>query len=946
MTKPGNKKINKNGGLNLLLSVFFTTLVFGAFLFIKRVAPFGEGILLRNDATSQYFPFLTIFSNNIKNGSSLLYSWSLGGGVNLFALICYYLMSPFSLVALFFNEANMAYGYELIVFLKTLVVGLTSTYYFKEHFKRYDLSVNAFSLIYTFCGFYTAYYYNIMWLDALYMLPLVALGIEKIVAGKKAWLYIFTLAYAVLTSFYMGYMLCIFSALYFVFLLFSKDFTGKNKKDNIKKAVGEASIKTVLLRFFGGSLLAVMLSAITLIPVYSALSYGAVKQIFDPGQKLLFNFFDFIMYMLGGAKTPDIQASTAAVPFVYSGVLSFVLLPFFFFSKKIKLNEKISTLIMLLIFFLSLAVPVLNELWHGVSMPTGLPYRFTYIFSFFVILTAFKAYNNIENIRPWSFFVPVLIFSAALVFVLKKGFADSFGNKYVKYSVFVAGVLILIYFIFTLLFKKGILNKNIAGIAAVFLVLIEIITTQALNFVAGNGNKTKDILKLSGGALVKNFEDKDFYRTEFSSRMIYTSNCGGLEGANTVSQFSSMASNGFSAFQAFMGLPGNISNTYFYKLQTPVYNKLYNIRYIVDNVGAAEQSAYLSGTEKSINGNRAYENKDANATGFVAADFLELYSPNHGTIGNQNTFWKYMTGVKDNCIKNESLRLKEITDASYVDIKQIRSEAEKDTENKDKQAIAKYAEMYNVIGGMFPYKMTGQNLSLTFEYTAEKSAEHFIIIRTDDLSKLDIIRENGKTISLPVGKTTPEHLADIGYIEKGETVRLKFYETQKIFEKLRSLPAYENSTFSGVVFCSISSFDDNVYRQGLENLKKNGELKITEHSDTRLKGSVDAAFDSDLWTSIPLDGGWEVFVDGEVSEIQESNAFGTVVFPIKKGHHEIEMRYTPPGLKEGAFVSAAGIILCLLIFALERVKIKKDELPDEEVLSEKTEDIDKGENNA
>lgn len=944
MSKLGKKQFNRNGRLNLLLSVIFTTLVFGAFLFIKGIFPFGQSLLLRNDATAQYFPFLTLFSGSLKNGSSLFYSWNLGGGVNFFALICYYLMSPFSLVALFFNDASMPYGYELIVFLKTLAVGLLSTFYFGKHFKRRDLSVNAFSLLYTFCGFYTAYYYNIMWLDALYMLPLVALGIEKIVSGKKAWLYIFALAWTVLTSFYMGYMLCIFSALYFVFLLFSNEFTGKNKQDNIKKEVGEASIKTVLSRFFFGSILAIMLSAITLIPVYSALSYGAVKQLFANDQKFLFGFFDFIMYMLGGAKTPDMQLATAAVPFVYSGVLSFMLLPVFFFSKKIKTNEKIATLVLLLIFCFSLAVPVLNEFWHGVSMPTGLPYRFAYIFSFFVILTAFKAYDNAENIRLWSFAIPVLLFMAALGFVVKKGFKDGFGNEYIKLSVVASGILILLYFVIFSLIKKGVLKKNPAGAVAAVLVIAEILTTQSMAFVAGENKKVKNILALSGGAPVRSFDDKDFYRTEFSSRTIYNSNCGGMEGAKSLSQFSSMSQNRFSAFQAFMGLAGNVSNTYFYQLQTPMYNKLYNVKYIADNVGIAERSAYLEATEKAVNGNKVYKNKDADAVGFVAADFLELYSPNHGTAGNQNIFWKYMTGVKEKCLVNEKLSLAEINDANYVDAEKIRSESEKDATNEDKKLLAKYADMYNIIGGMFPYKMTGQNLSLTFEYKAEKSAEHFIIVRTDDLSKLDITRKNGEVSTLTVGKATPEYLIDIGYLEKGETVNLKFYESQKIFEKLKDMPAYKNSAFSGVVFCGIASLDDAVYRQGLENLKKNGELKITEHSDTHLKGSVDAAFDSDLWTSIPLDGGWKVFVDGEETKIQESNTFGTVVFPIKTGKHEIEMRYTPPGLKEGAFVSIAGAILCILIFALERIKIKKTDFPDEEELSSITEtDINKGE---
>lgn len=947
MSKLVKKTHNKNGKLNLLLSLLFTTFVFGAFLFIQKIFPFGQALLLKNDADSQYLPFLIMFKNLIKNNLSLFYSWNIGGGVNMFALICYYLMSPFSLVALFFNETNMVYGYELIIFLKTLMTGVLSTYYFKEHFKRYDLSVNAFSLLYTFCGFYTAYYANIMWLDALYMLPLVALGIEKIVSGKKSWLYIFSLAYTVLTNFYMGYMICIFSALYFIFLLFSKEFTGKNKKNNTKKEIGEASIKTVLIRFFGGSLLAIMISAITLIPVYSALSYGAYKQLFKQGQSFLFNFFDFVMYMLGTEKLPGLSYADAAVPVVYSGILSFMLLPIFFFSKKIKWNEKLSTGILISFLYASLVIPKLNEIWHGVSVPSGLPYRFVYIFSFVVILTAFKAYDKAENIRLWSILLPFLCFGTVFGFVYKNGLKDKFGNPYIIKLIAAAAVLCIIYAVFLILIKTGKLNRTAAGITAILLIMFELIATQSsviypssktkLKTVEENYNNSKQLLSES---------DKSFYRTELSFRNGLAANAAGMDNTNSISQFSSMAANRFAGFQGFLGLAGNINNFYAYRLQTPIYNKLYNIKYIADNIGIAEKSKYLEKTDKKADDKEIYMNPEANSLGFVSSDFIELYSPNHGVNGNQSILWNYLTGTKPIALKDEKISGAKFSGCEYVPPKKLSEEYLKLLQNNENSWKSDFLKAMDITGGFYPYKMTAQNVELTLTFTAKKSAEHYMLFNTSDLKKVDITYSDGKTVNIPAAKAEMQSLIDIGFLNEGETVKIKFYDTDIDFEKLNKLDKYKAAKITDSVFCTISSLDDAVYRQGLENLKRNGELKITEHSDTHLKGSVDAAFDSDLWTSIPLDNGWRVFVDGEETKIQENNTFGTVIFPIKKGHHEIEMRYTPPGLKEGSFVSVAGAVLCILIFALEKVKIKKDELPDEEELSTKTDDKNtkKGEN--
>ena len=40
--------------------------------------------------------------------------------------------------------------------------------------------VSAFGVLYAFSAYFLAYYWNIMWLDGMIMLPLIVLGIERI----------------------------------------------------------------------------------------------------------------------------------------------------------------------------------------------------------------------------------------------------------------------------------------------------------------------------------------------------------------------------------------------------------------------------------------------------------------------------------------------------------------------------------------------------------------------------------------------------------------------------------------------------------------------------------------------------------------------------------------------------------------------------------------------
>lgn len=64
-------------------------------------------------------------------------------------------------------------------------------------------------------GYSLAYAQNVLWLDAVILLPLVCAGLDRLLAGRGAVGFCLALAAAIFTNFYMGYMLCIFSVLYF-----------------------------------------------------------------------------------------------------------------------------------------------------------------------------------------------------------------------------------------------------------------------------------------------------------------------------------------------------------------------------------------------------------------------------------------------------------------------------------------------------------------------------------------------------------------------------------------------------------------------------------------------------------------------------------------------------------------------------------------------------------
>ena len=86
--------------------------------------------------------------------------------------------------------------------------------------------------MYALMGYVVMYYLNIMWLDGVILLPLVLIGVEKLIKEKKKTFFIVFLAIMILDNFYISYMVGGFALLYFL----SRYFT-ENKVTDWKKFI-------------------------------------------------------------------------------------------------------------------------------------------------------------------------------------------------------------------------------------------------------------------------------------------------------------------------------------------------------------------------------------------------------------------------------------------------------------------------------------------------------------------------------------------------------------------------------------------------------------------------------------------------------------------------------------------------------------------------------------
>ena len=135
---------------------------------------------------------------------------------------------------------------EIIVLLKLSIAGFTSFVYFDNTFKSENKNILlAASVSYALCSFCIGYYFHIMWLDTVLILPIVLLGIDRILDDKSSIIYGLSLFYGITTNYYMGYMLCIFSCLYFIYQILIR-YNLKSDKEKIFKYILKFGITSLL----------------------------------------------------------------------------------------------------------------------------------------------------------------------------------------------------------------------------------------------------------------------------------------------------------------------------------------------------------------------------------------------------------------------------------------------------------------------------------------------------------------------------------------------------------------------------------------------------------------------------------------------------------------------------------------------------------------------------
>ena len=867
------------------LSIILTALILLTTYILRDVFPFGDRIVLKVDLYHQYAPFHEELRSRILNGQSLFYSWEGGLGKEFITQIAYYTASPLSFLILLFPQEKLPEALLLFIALKTVLAAGFFGFYLKKVFKRNDMSIAVFGILYASTAFVTGYYWNVMWLDAVALFPIVALGIERLIHENKHLTYCISLALVIIVNFYIAFIVCVFAVLYYLVILFG-NYTWKKDKELIINRT---------IKFGVVSLIAGGISMFLTIPTAIALSHTATSDTSFPKLEVYENIYQLITNHFVGAR-PVVLARNEDLPNVYSGVLTMMLIPFYFFNRKFKTKEKALYGSLLVFMLLCACIKPLDYLIHGAHFPSNLPHRYTFIYSFILLVLAYKAFINFKDVKfdlifkAFAFYAVMILFTE---FVLVPSIDDI--DLVLSRTDIIINIIAMIVYMVVLFYYR---ESNRQSVNSVLLVLVGLVVAESLfsNYEGLDRTTSREeyvkYIDSTEEAVdyLNEKENGDFYRTEF--RRFTTINDAALYHYNGFSQFSSLASGGISEMIGNLGIAAT-GNSYRYYDPTALIDAMFNLKYVMnkgtENSGEIKNDRYEY--LERFGNVWIYENPRVLPLAFmVDSDINDWETKDTTPFDVQNDFVKKTTGIDKPMFTNVPL---DSFDYTYMNI----TDNEKD--------------------GVYKYELTEPaNLALeptvTVKIVSDKDQYLYLYV---DAGNAKRVKYNNTSANEDRELSAGKSLFDIGYLSEGEELEVSFALTNKgEFEK-----TYRKD---GTVKVFAASYDDAVFQEAYDELSKQ-PFEITSFEDTYITGTVDAEEDGVMFTSIPYNEGWSVTVDGEPQELVSIAEDGVIGVNVTKGHHEIVFSFEPQGFYFGCVVSVISLIGAVMYTIVLKKKKKE-----------------------
>lgn len=858
------KKFLKANRPYLAASFFGPFVIMVIVYLIIGIYPGSDRSVLASDAFSQFSNFHASFRNMLLGKQGLFYTWNASLGLNYLSLISYYLGGFFTPLVVFFPNRYMPDALYFLTLLKIASAGLAFWFYANGSFKKLARwSQVALSITYALMSFVVAHSELIMWIDAYVYLPLVILGINRLLEQKKPRVLFVSYLMLFLTSFYMGFMIGVFSVLYVIARVLAHWKTYRHG----------------IIPYLLTSLLAGGASMIMILP--------AVIDLRTNGEELTkitalkteaTGWWDLLAKNLVGVYD---NTKYGSIPFIYIGLLPLALALFYFLCRKINWKDKLAYGSVLAILIASFYLMPLNLFWHGMHAPNMFLFRYAYLFSFLVISLAGLAWQELDR-RNVSILLSILL-------VLMAAFALFWGlrGKDYHYVKIVSLVLTVAFIAAYLLLFTSYKFQKISGKYLSLLVLLFMASEAFVNSNAMVHGILKDWNYASRSLYTKPYPDikklvdqtkqdnRDFYRLENLDPV--SANDGFNYGYSGVSMFSSIRNRHSSSYLDQLGFRSRGTNLNIrYQNNTLLMDSFTGIKYNIAKADLLNKYGFKKvGTAGDYH---LFKNENALPLAFTASTTsLKLKPLKNDNLGTQTQLYNTLAGEQLN----------------YFSLLPI-------TQTETKNANVTQAGNITTISE----QQTNAAKEVTYQVQVPGNTQAYFSLYPFDFNELEsssaTVTTNNQVRQAQIGINGQYY--DLGYYENPTlvTFKLSLYGTKSV-----SLQSPQ-----------VLALDTNAFHLATRQIQTNGVSMKT--GNRTASGIVNEAEQKALITTIPYDEGWTAKIDGKKVPIKAfQDAFVSITVP--KGKHTVTFSYLPKGFLLGAllFISCLGLFI-LYDFYLRR----------------------------
>ncbi len=888
-------------GVCFLLPTFMMALVYLCLL----IWPLGETSVLVLDLNAQYVYYFEKLRNVLVSGDSLLYSFERALGGEFMGIFAYYLSSPLSILVALLPKTWMTESLFFLLIIKTGLCGASFGYYLMKTRLSRPVWTVLFSTMYAMSAYVVVMQHNIMWIDNVFLFPLILLGMDMLIKEGRFRLYVGCLALAILSNFYIGYMTCLFLAVYFFIRYASMTEEERGAR------WGNRRFGKALLRMLGASLLAVAMTAVIIWPVYYSLSFGKLdfsEPKWEPRQ--LFDWLEMLTKLFFGSYD---SVRPSGMPFLYCGMLVPVLVPLYFIAPGIRLRHKVGNLTAVAFILFGCNLSTLDIIWHGLQRPNWLNARFAYMFTFFAVVMAFDSFTKLKETGVKKV-IPSCALSAVLLLVMQvmeyenvQDFLTVWGGL-----AFLCGFGALIPFALREKKKEDELylysNPELFLIMFVIFELIAngVAMAYCLDGDVSFSNRTGyrsfvDRFSVASDLMeeidAETYGEDSLYRAEKIKHRKKNDNfaidINGLSNSTSTLNAKSIT------FLKNMGISAR-SHWSMYYGGNPVTDSLLGLRYVMAD----------KGTESSM---PAYMEEYYTLVG-TTADEVEIWE-NPFQLGiafaaheDMLTYAEYNEDV-DKELEENGLPTIRDTYEDAVEFKtpfQMMNHMVSAMLGREVEIFTKVDSGESDTQGVEPLFVTGHTgyeedssgltAKVVFELDITENLPVYVYFPSEYPRDAEIKLDKNR-----IGDFFTDDsfcITPLGILEEGEHEFSVYLEEDKIYFA------------SGCTY--FWYFHEDVFREAIAELQT-GSADTRSQKDDVITATVTVPEDKAvLFTTIPYDAGWQVWVDGKKTEIL--CLMDTLIgVPVTPGEHEIVMKYRPDCVVYGLAISLSAVALYMLL---------------------------------